>query len=132
MKALARMFVWWPGMDREIEETVKHCAECQQAQPSPPAAPLDPWPWPTRPWARIHIDFAGLLDNRMYLIIVDAHSKWIEAFHMTSTTATKTIQILRTTVLVTGSQTPLFRIMVPSLFHLNFSSFAKRMELDTF
>ena len=84
-------------MDREIEEAVKHCAECQQAQPSPPAAPLHPWQWPTRPWARIHIDFAGPLDNRMYLIIVDAHSKWIEAFPMTSTTATKTIQILRTT-----------------------------------
>ena len=59
-----------------------------------------------RPWARIHIDFAGPLDNRMYLIIslenrmfliiVDTHSKWIEAFPMTSTTATKMIQILRT------------------------------------
>ena len=62
-------------MDREIKETVQHCAECQQAQLSPPAVPLHPWQWPTRPWARIHIDFAGLLDNRMYLIMVDAHSK---------------------------------------------------------
>ena len=32
----------------------------------------------------------------MYLIMVDTHSKWIEAFPITSTTATKTIQILRT------------------------------------
>ena len=63
MKALARMFVWWPGMDCEIEETVQHCAECQQAQSSPPAVPLHLWQWPTRPWARIHIDFAGSLDN---------------------------------------------------------------------
>ena len=33
----------------------------------------------------------------MYLIMVDAHCKWIEAVPMTSITATKTIQILRTT-----------------------------------
>ena len=82
MTALTRMFVLWPGMGVEIEET----AECQQAQLSPPAALLHPWQWPTRPWARIRVDFAGPLDNRMYLIIVDTHSKWIEAFPMTSTT----------------------------------------------
>ena len=46
MKTPARMIVWC--MDREIEETVKHCAECQQAQPSPPAA-FASMQWPTRP-----------------------------------------------------------------------------------
>ena len=29
MKELARMFVWWPAMDQDIEEKVKSCAECQ-------------------------------------------------------------------------------------------------------
>ena len=59
MKSLARRFVWWPGMDQEIEAAVKACSECQQSQPSPPVTPLYPWQWPTRPWSRIHIDFAG-------------------------------------------------------------------------
>ena len=27
----------------------------------PPAAPLQPWEWPQRAWARVHIDYAGLL-----------------------------------------------------------------------
>ena len=125
MKALARMFVWWPGMDREIEETVKHCAECQQAQPSPPAAPLHPWQWPTRPWARIHIDFAGPLDDRMYLIIVDAHSKWIEAFPMTSTTATKTIQILRTTFARYGIPDSIVSDNGPQFISSEFQQFCK-------
>ena len=59
MKRLARMFVWWPGLDREIELTVKKCPECQQNRSNPPVSPLLPWQWPSRPWSRIHIDFAG-------------------------------------------------------------------------
>ena len=97
MKSLARRFVWWPGMDQQIEEAVKACPECQQSQSSPPVAPLCSWQWPTRPWSRIHIDFAGPMDNLTFLVIVDAHSKWIEVVKMNSTTATATIQALRTT-----------------------------------
>ena len=96
MKSLARKFLWWPGMDRQIEETVKACPECQQSQSAPPVAPLCSWQWPTRSWSRVHIDFAGPTDNLTYLVIIDAHSKWIEVFKMNSTTATATIEVLRT------------------------------------
>ena len=51
MKGLSRMYVWWPGITREIEDAVKGCSECQQHQSRPPVAPLHPWAWPTRPWA---------------------------------------------------------------------------------
>ena len=40
MKSLAHRFVWWPGMDHQIEETVETCSECQQSQPASPVAPL--------------------------------------------------------------------------------------------
>ena len=29
MKSLARSYVWWPGVDKEIEEVVHQCAMCQ-------------------------------------------------------------------------------------------------------
>ena len=77
-------------MDQHIEEAVKACPECQQSQSSPPVAPLCSWQWPTRPWSCIHIDFAEPMDNLTFLVIVDAHSKWIEVFKMNSTTATAT------------------------------------------
>jgi len=96
MKSLARSLMWWPGIDKEIEDMVKHCTECQQSQSTPPSAPLHPWKWPTRPWARLHVDFAGPMDGRMYLIVVDAHSKWMEVLPMTTATALTTIQHLRT------------------------------------
>ena len=95
MKALARGLVWWPGLDADIENAVKQCFGCQQNQPAPPSAPLQPWSWPTRPWSRLHIDYAGPLEGKMILIVVDAHSKWIEAIPMSTASAQTTIQQLR-------------------------------------
>ena len=46
MKALARMYVWWPGIDSDIEKSVRICTECQEVQSSPPIATLNPWKWP--------------------------------------------------------------------------------------
>ena len=59
-------------------------------------APLEPWTWTTRPWARVHVDYAGPFMNSMFFIVTDAHSKWIEIMKMSSTTSTATIQMLRT------------------------------------
>ena len=96
MKALARSFVWWPGLDNAIVERVQQCSVCQMTRDIPPKAPLRPWSWPTRPWARIHIDFAGPMSGKMFLVVIDAHSKWIEVIPMAVCSAATTIQALRT------------------------------------
>lgn len=95
MKSLARMYVWWPGMDADIEKLVQGCSECQAIQSSPPVAPLHPWKWPTRPWARLHLDFAGPFLGKMFLVLIDAHSKWIEVFCTSAATSAVVIEELR-------------------------------------
>ena len=42
LKRLVRMFVWWPGLDHDIERIVKGCHECQDCWPNPPLAQLIP------------------------------------------------------------------------------------------
>eukprot|EP00731_Ephydatia_muelleri_P008944 Em0004g1282a len=96
MKSLSRIFVWWPGIDKDIEMLVSKCPQCQAARPSPPVAPLQPWSWPTRPWARLHIDYAGPVEGQMLLVVIDAHSKWIEVEVGKDATAEAIIQRLRT------------------------------------
>ena len=59
MKTLARSFVWWPSMDQEIADTVGGCYKCSENRNNPEAAPLHPWELPSRPWERVHIDYAG-------------------------------------------------------------------------
>lgn len=78
MKSLARMHVYWPGLDLQIEQLVESCNACQSVQSVLPKVDVNPWKWPTAPWQRIHVDFAGPFLGHMYLIVVDAHSKWPE------------------------------------------------------
>lgn len=59
MKGIARSFVWWLGIDLDLEEKVKACGACQRMRHSPAQAPLYPWEFPKRPWERLHADFTG-------------------------------------------------------------------------
>jgi len=97
MKSLARMYVWWSGISKYFKVTVQGCVECQINQATPPVAPLHPWSWLTQPWARLQWDFAGPVQGKMFLILVDAHSKWIEAFCTPNATSQAAIEELKTT-----------------------------------
>ena len=95
MKAIARSYMWWPGLDREIEQAAKGCQPCQAVKRAPLKSPLHPWVWPDKPWQRVHLDFAGPFQGSMFLVAVDAYSKWPEVRAMTSTTVTATLNVLR-------------------------------------
>ncbi|GBN24930.1 hypothetical protein AVEN_244627-1 [Araneus ventricosus] len=58
MKSLARCYVWWPKIEEDIENHVGLCEPCQQTRHAPPRAPVHPWEVTTKPWSRVHIDFA--------------------------------------------------------------------------
>ena len=95
MKALARSYVWWPGLDQDIVKKVKDCDKCQANQKTPAEAPLHPWEWPGFPWSRIHVDYAGPYKGEMFLVVIDAYSKWFEVHCMKSTPSGATIEKLR-------------------------------------
>ena len=65
-------------MDAEIENRVKSCHACQENLNSPAKAPVHSWVWPERAWSRVHIDYAGPFEGSMFLIVIDAYSKWME------------------------------------------------------
>ena len=94
MKMLARQCVYWQGIDRTIEDLVKSCDACQKAAKMPIKNILSPWPEPSHAWERIHIDFAGPMENAMFFIVVDAYSKWPEVIQMKTITSTGTICVL--------------------------------------
>ena len=95
MKSVARSYFWWPGIDTDIGDLARNCPECQAVKHTPAVARLQPWTWPSQPWKRVHLDFAGPFQGMSFLEAVDARSKWPEAFPMVSTTASETIEVLR-------------------------------------
>ena len=125
MKLLARSYVWWPSIDSDIETLARSCAGCQKHQRNPKQAPLHPWEWPSTPWKRIHIDFAGPFMDHMFLIAVDAHSKWPEVVPMKGTSATQTIKVLRTIFARTGLPEQIVSDNGPQFVSAEFQNFTK-------
>ena len=103
MKTLARSYVYWPGIDKDIEETVRRCAKCASVLKFPTKTTLASWPTPTEPWERIHVDYAGPFEGTNFLVIVDAFSKWPEIFPTDRTTTSATISLLRQTFARNGT-----------------------------
>ncbi|CAH8550749.1 unnamed protein product [Dicrocoelium dendriticum] len=95
MKALARSFVYWPFMDKQLEELAKSCNKCAVAAKAPQKEAIHPWPTPDKPWTRVHVDFAGPVNGNNVLVVVDSYSKWPEVFLMQNTTAGATVSKLR-------------------------------------
>ena len=84
MQSLARRYLWWPGLDRDIERS---CQTCQE----------HPWEWPGKAWYRLHIDYMGPFEGKMILVIADAYSKYINAHVTTYSSTAVTILRLRQT-----------------------------------
>ena len=72
-KGLARSLLWWPVLDKDIAQMIKHCATCQANADNP----------------RV---------GKMCLIVINALSKWPERVVLQSTSAGITVEKLRTIV----------------------------------
>jgi hypothetical protein len=90
MKMLARSYLWWRGIDLDIENFVKSCTTCAQTQNFTKNVKESSWIDSSYPYERIHIDFCNL-DGLNFLVLVDSYSKWIEVSEMKNTSATHVI-----------------------------------------
>ncbi|XP_035792094.1 uncharacterized protein K02A2.6-like [Anopheles albimanus] len=95
MKALARSYIYWPGIDHDIENKVRSCRSCMEVAKTPSHCDPAPWPESTTPWQRVHVDFAGPIDGCFFLLVIDACSKWPEIVPTVKITSEATIRLLR-------------------------------------
>ena len=96
MKNLARCYVWWPNIDKDLERRVNSCKKCQEYRHcSIDKQPLHPWEFPSKPWSRIHIDYAGPIEGQMFLVVIDAYSKWLEVIPTFGCSSKVTVSKLR-------------------------------------
>ncbi len=71
------------------------------------------------------MDFAGPFMDRMYLVLVDAHSKWMEATVMKSITTDKLVKKLREIFSTHGLPKTVVTDNGPSFTSAEFASFVK-------
>ncbi|XP_008182275.1 uncharacterized protein K02A2.6-like [Acyrthosiphon pisum] len=97
MKSMARSYFWWPSIDSDIERTAKSCTLCLESRPEPQKCILTKWPKSLHVFERIHLDYLGPINNKMFLIIIDSYSKWPEVFEVDNADTFNTLEKLKET-----------------------------------
>ena len=89
-KRFLRDSVWFPGIDKKVEEFVKGCVPCQATNhdPKPASEPLQMSRLPQGSWQELSMDFCGPGPNEDYLLVVtDDFSRFPEVEILRSTSA---------------------------------------------
>jgi len=83
MKSRLRSKVWWPGVDKAAEKTVKACRGCQMTATSESPEKISSTILPERPWEKIAMDVLGPFPNGVkFLVIVDYFSRFMEVIKL--------------------------------------------------
>ena len=87
-KERARLSLYWPGIDNDIDNVVLSCKKCQDRLPSNCKEPIMSKPKPSRPFQEIAVDF-GSYGGQQFLIMVDCLTDWPDIIPMRNNTSTQ-------------------------------------------
>ena len=107
-KQRARRIVYWPGIDNDIDNTVRSCADCQRELPSLPKEPYIQHASPSRPFQVISADLASHA-GQQFLVVVDHLSNWPFVFQLgTTSTARQLVSSFRQVFCFAGAPDVLY------------------------
>ncbi|CAK5104917.1 unnamed protein product [Meloidogyne enterolobii] len=125
-KAKARNIVWWPAINEDIENFIAECEKCQINRPNEPqTASQNNWPEAKLAFERVHIDLAGPVFGKTFLLIVDAYSRYPFVVQMKSTTSAYIITALREIFSMFGPPSVLVSDNGPQFISLEFETFLR-------
>ena len=86
-KARLREKVWWPNMDKQVEQFVKACHPCQLVRPISKTKPIRSTTLPEVPWGNIAVDLLEIPGRNHLLVVVDNYSRWPKVILLKKTDA---------------------------------------------
>jgi transposase InsO family protein len=89
-KQLAREKIYWPGINKAIEDMVSKCDVCLKYRNKQPKEPMTIHPLPNRPWSKVGTDLLEL-DGTKYLVMVDYFSNYIELNNLEGDTTSENV-----------------------------------------
>jgi len=111
------------SLDIEIEAHVKSWVNCAETAKDPTKTPLHQWDFPAKPWQWLYIDFAGAYRNKMWMLLIDAQSKYGQKYMQWIPPQQKLLSnSCSKSLLHMGFLTRLCQTMVPNSQQRNLSS----------
>ena len=89
-----RSYVYWAGMDKDIENMVKSCKSCAAVAKAPPIK-FNPWSKTDKSWSRLYIDYTGPIKGPYFFVILDGFTKWPKVFKCKTPSTKTTIKVLQ-------------------------------------
>jgi hypothetical protein len=123
----ARQLVCWPNMTEDLRAAVRECPTCQTDRPSVQKEPMLPHDIPSKPWEKLGIDFFEW-NGTQHLLVADYFSKFPVIRAMASTSASKTVSVLKTIFSEYGIPSEVFTDQGPQFASLEFKEFAAKYE----
>ena len=94
-KQRLRAKLWWPNMDKEIEDHIKSCHPCQTTARPPRPEPMQPTELPNQPWLKLALDICGPFPTGEYVaVLTDYYSRWPSVKILKSVTSTSLLNWL--------------------------------------
>ena len=102
-KAFIRSKVWFPRIDKMVEEAISKCIPCEANTNRQRYEPLQMSQLPRGPWLKLSIDFCGPTPTGDYLlVIIDEFSRYPIVYVVRSTSAESTLPLLDRTFSMFG------------------------------
>ena len=87
-KQRLRSKLWWPEMDRQLEEKIRCCHPCQLVGHSPLSEPVKPTSLSKEPWSKLAIDVCVPFPTGAQVVVrTDYYSRWPEIKILQSVTS---------------------------------------------
>ncbi|XP_036340654.1 uncharacterized protein K02A2.6-like [Rhagoletis pomonella] len=129
MKQISRRYVWFPRIENAIENLCRSCTICLSSA-SQLKREFSSSPEATKPWERVHLDFAGPFCGSMWIILVDAFSKFPYVVKTKATTTDATVSTLKKIFVIEGLPQILVTDNGPQLTSSEFTNFCKLNHIE--
>ena len=129
-KARLREKVWWPQMDKQVEDAIRSCHPCQLVGPRSKPEPVRSSSLPDGPWQEISVDLLEISNGEHLLVAVDYYSRWLEAILLKKTDARHVIKSMEAIFRTHGLPETLRSDNGPPFASKEFEGFLEYLGID--
>ena len=128
IKELIRFRVWFPGIDKAVEDQVRECSLCQTNSLVQVFKPLKPSKITDSPWKNVDGDFYGPMEDEKYHFVnIEEYSRNVFVHSIRATDKYHVIIILNELFSLFGSREVYKTDNGPPFQSHGFTDFAKQM-----